>query len=133
MEIAGDPSLLFEAIGNLVDNALKFTPAGGRVALRTLHRRDRLGIEVSDTGPGIPEAERDAVLRRFHRVDKCRSTPGSGLGLSLVAAVANLHGFDLVIEDAHPGCRITLWRDDIAVRETRPELSAPAYSGAATL
>jgi signal transduction histidine kinase len=133
MEIAGDPSLLFEAIGNLVDNALKFTPPGGRVALRTLYRRDRLGIEVSDTGPGIPETERDAVLRRFHRVDKGRSTPGSGLGLSLVAAVANLHGFDLVIEDAHPGCRITLWRDDIAVRETPPELAAAAYSGAATL
>src|ERR1700731_1181220 len=132
-EMAGDPSLLFEAIGNLVDNAIKFTPPGGQVGLRILRRNDRLGVEVSDTGPGVPEAERDAVLRRFHRVEKCRSTPGSGLGLSLVAAVAKLHGFDLVIEDAHPGCRITLWRDDIAVRETPPELAAAAYSGAATL
>src|SRR5205823_13230118 len=102
--LAGDPSLLFEAIGNLVDNAIKFTPPGGQVALRALRRGDRLGIEVSDTGPGIPEEERVAVLRRFHRVDKCRNAPGSGLGLSLVAAVAKLHGFDLAIEDAQPGC-----------------------------
>jgi signal transduction histidine kinase len=110
-EITGDPSLLFEAIGNLVDNAIKFTPPGGRITLRTFNSSGRLGIEVSDTGPGIPETERDAVLRRFHRVEKCRHTPGSGLGLSLVAAVAKLHGLHLAIEDALPGCRVTLWRD----------------------
>jgi signal transduction histidine kinase len=110
-EIAGDPSLLFEAIGNLVDNAIKFTPPGGRVTLRILNASDRLGIEVTDTGPGIPGPERDAVLRRFHRVEKCRHTPGSGLGLSLVAAVAKLHGLQLAIEDAHPGCCVTLWRE----------------------
>jgi signal transduction histidine kinase len=114
VEIAGDPSLLFEAIGNLVDNAIKFTPPGGRVMLRIFNAKDRFGIEVSDSGPGIPEAERDAVLRRFHRVDKCRNTPGSGLGLSLVAAVAKLHGLRLAIEDAEPGCRVTLWRDGAA-------------------
>jgi signal transduction histidine kinase len=115
VEIAGDPSLMFEAIGNLVDNAIKFTPAGGRVTLRTFEASDRLGVEVSDTGPGIPESERDAVLRRFHRVEKCRHTPGSGLGLSLVAAVAKLHGLNLAIEDARPGCRVRLWRDGAAV------------------
>jgi signal transduction histidine kinase len=125
-EMAGDPSLLFEAIGNLVDNAIKFTPPGGQVGLRILRRKDRLGVEVSDTGPGIPEAERDAVLRRFHRVEKCRSTPGSGLGLSLVAAVAKLHGLDLAIEDARPGCRVTLWRDDIPSRPRRPDLAPPS-------
>jgi signal transduction histidine kinase len=125
-EMAGDPSLLFEAIGNLVDNAIKFTPPGGRVALRTVRRKDRFGVEVSDTGPGIPEAERDAVLRRFHRVEKCRSTPGSGLGLSLVAAVARLHGLDLAIEDARPGCCVTLWRDDIPSRPRRPDLAPPS-------
>jgi signal transduction histidine kinase len=115
VEIAGDPSLMFEAIGNLVDNAIKFTPAGGRVTLRTFEASDRLGVEVSDTGPGIPESERDAVLRRFHRVEKCRHTPGSGLGLSLVAAVAKLHGLNLAIEDARPGCRVRLWRDGAVV------------------
>jgi signal transduction histidine kinase len=124
-EMAGDPSLLFEAISNLVDNAIKFTPPGGQVGLRILRRNDRLGVEVSDTGPGVPEAERDAVLRRFHRVEKCRSTPGSGLGLSLVAAVAKLHGLDLAIEDARPGCRVTLWRDDIPGRQQRPDFVAP--------
>jgi signal transduction histidine kinase len=107
-EMPGDPSLLFEAIGNLVDNAIKYTPPGGRVTLRVFGVDDRPGIEVSDTGPGIPETERDEVLRRFHRIEKCRNTPGSGLGLSLVAAVARLHGLPLAIEDATPGCRVTM-------------------------
>jgi signal transduction histidine kinase len=120
-EIAGDPSLLFEAISNLVDNAIKFTPAGGRVMLRILNAGNRLGIEVTDTGSGIAEAERHAVLRRFHRIDKCRHTPGSGLGLSLVAAVAKLHALHLAIEDAEPGCRVTLWRDRAALRDSAPQ------------
>jgi signal transduction histidine kinase len=129
-EMAGDPSLMFGAIGNLVDNAIKFTPSGGQIVLRTMCRGDRFGIEVTDTGPGIPEAERAAALRRFHRVEKCRSTPGSGLGLSLVAAVAKLHGLELSIEDAQPGCRVTLWRDIGAGGLRRVAL--PTYSGAAT-
>jgi signal transduction histidine kinase len=119
-EIAGDPSLIFEAIGNLVDNAIKFTPPGGRVMLRVVNASNRLGIEVTDTGSGIAETERHAVLRRFHRVDKCRHTPGSGLGLSLVAAVAKLHGLHLAIEDAEPGCRVTLWRDRAASGDSPP-------------
>jgi signal transduction histidine kinase len=123
-EIAGDPSLLFEAISNLVDNAIKFTPPGGQVILRILGGNDRLGFEVSDTGPGIPETERNAVLRRFHRAERSRHTPGSGLGLSLVAAVARLHGLRLTIEDAEPGCRVRLWRDQVAGRPPRLELAA---------
>jgi len=110
----GDPSLLFEAIGNLVDNAIKFTPPDGRVDLRIIAGGQRLGFEVSDSGPGIPLAERNAVLRRFHRAEKSRHTPGSGLGLSLVAAVAKLHGLNLAIEDVEPGCRVKLWRDQDA-------------------
>jgi len=110
-EMPGDPSLLFEAMGNLVDNAIKYTPGGGQVTLRIFSGNDRLGIEVTDTGPGIPETDRNIVLRRFHRIEKCRHTPGSGLGLSLVAAVAKLHGLRLAIEDAEPGCRVTLRRD----------------------
>ena len=106
----GDPSLLFEAVGNLVDNAIKFTPAGGSVTVRTLRLRGRSGVEVSDTGPGIPRDEREAVLRRFYRVEQSRNAPGIGLGLALVAAVARLHGMDLVIADANPGCRITMVR-----------------------
>jgi signal transduction histidine kinase len=112
-EMAGDPSLLFEAMGNLVDNAIKYTPSGGRVTLRIFGVNDRLGIEVSDTGPGIPATEREMVLHRFHRVEKCRHTPGSGLGLSLVAAVARLHGLRLAIEDTEPGCRVAMARDGV--------------------
>lgn len=108
LTLLGDPSLLFEAIGNLVENAIKFTPSGGRIVVRAFAAKGRFGVEVSDTGPGIPEPERDAVLRRFHRLEKSRHTPGSGLGLSLVAAVARLHGLDLGIEGANPGCRVTL-------------------------
>src|SRR5205807_1257791 len=125
-EIAGDPSLLFEAISNLVDNAIKFTPPGGQVILRILDGSDRLGFEVCDTGPGIPEAERNAVLQRFHRAERSRHTPGSGLGLSLVAAVARLHGLHLVIDDAGPGCRVRLWRDQTAGKPPRLELAGSA-------
>jgi signal transduction histidine kinase len=108
--LPGDPSLLFEAVGNLVDNAIKFTPSGGQITLRTLSDPDRIGVVVSDTGPGIPSEERDAVSRRFYRLEQSRSAPGSGLGLALVAAIARLHGMQLVIADAIPGCRIAFVR-----------------------
>jgi signal transduction histidine kinase len=111
VEMAGDPSLIFEAIGNLLDNAIKFTPSAGRVTVCVFRTNENLGISVADTGPGIPAEERDAVLRRFFRSERSRHTPGSGLGLSLVAAVARLHGLHLVIEDAKPGCRVTLRRE----------------------
>ena len=108
--LPGDPSLLFEAVGNLIDNAIKFTPPGGRIEVRILADPGRIGVDVSDTGPGIPSEERDAVSRRFYRLEQSRNAPGTGLGLALVSAVARLHGMDLVITDANPGCRITLVR-----------------------
>ena len=95
--VHGDRDLLFEAVANLVDNAVKFTPAGGRVELALLRRAGEAIIRVSDTGPGIPEDERGAVTKRFYRSDKSRCTEGLGLGLSLVAAIVNLHGFRLTI------------------------------------
>jgi signal transduction histidine kinase len=104
----GDPSLLFEAIGNLVDNALKFTPPGGRVDVRTFANDGGRGIEVSDSGLGIPADQRQAVLRRFYRTEQSRHTPGSGLGLALVAGVAGLHDMAIAITDANPGCRVAL-------------------------
>lgn len=112
-EMQGDRSLLFEAIGNIVENAVKFTPEGGRVRVSAVHERGRVGIAVTDTGPGIAVAEREAVLRYFYRAERSRHTPGSGLGLSLTAAIARLHGLDLAIGDAHPGCRVTLLRDSL--------------------
>jgi signal transduction histidine kinase len=100
--VHGDRDLLFEAVANLVDNAVKFTPEGGRVTLGLQHRDGESVIQVKDTGPGISEAERDAVLRRFYRSDKSRNTEGLGLGLSLVAAIVKLHGFRFTIS-AGPG------------------------------
>jgi signal transduction histidine kinase len=101
--VHGDRDLLFEAVVNLVDNAVKFTPEGGRVELALLRRQGETVIRVSDTGPGIPEIERGAVTKRFYRSDKSRGTEGLGLGLSLVAAIVNLHGFRFSI-GGNPGC-----------------------------
>jgi signal transduction histidine kinase len=101
--VHGDRDLLFEAVANLVDNAVKFTPAGGRVELALVRREGETVIRVTDTGSGIPEGEREAVTRRFYRSDKSRRTEGLGLGLSLVAAIVKLHGFRLAIA-AGPGC-----------------------------
>jgi signal transduction histidine kinase len=108
--VQGDPDLLFEAIGNIVDNATKFTPPGGRVKLTLGHSGTGLIVRVDDTGPGIPAAERDVVLLRFRRGDQSRHTPGTGLGLSLVAAIARLHGFALKIgaSEGRSGCRVEL-------------------------
>jgi signal transduction histidine kinase len=100
VEVQGDRDLLFEAVANLVDNAIKFTPEGGRVDIELARGNGETIVRVTDTGPGINHQEADAVLRRFYRSDKIRNTPGVGLGLNLVAAIAKLHDFRLVI---HPG------------------------------
>ncbi len=99
----GDRDLLFEAVANLVDNAVKFTPEGGRVDLALLRRDGETVIRVMDTGPGIPEGELEEVTKRFYRSDKSRRTEGLGLGLSLVAAIVKLHDFRFTIA-AGPGC-----------------------------
>jgi signal transduction histidine kinase len=101
--VHGDRDLLFEAVANLVDNAVKFTPEGGLVELSLLRRGGESVIRISDTGPGIPETERSAVTKRFYRSDKSRRTEGLGLGLSLVAAIVKLHGFCFNITTG-PGC-----------------------------
>src|SRR4051794_8083467 len=98
--VRGDRDLLFEAVANLVDNAIKFTPEGGRVNIELTGADNETIVRVTDTGCGISEHEREAVLRRFYRSDKIRSTPGVGLGLNLVAAIVKLHRFRLAI---HPG------------------------------
>jgi signal transduction histidine kinase len=105
--VHGDRDLLFEAVANLVDNAVKFTPEGGRVELALARREGETAIRVSDTGPGISEIEREAVTKRFYRSDKSRRTEGLGLGLSLVAAIVKLHGFRLTIS-AGPGCTVEI-------------------------
>lgn len=106
--VHGDRELLTQMLVNLVENALRHTPPGTEVQV-SLHRQGRQAVlTVADDGPGIPEAEHAQVLRRFHRLDRSRTTPGSGLGLSLVAAVAELHGAILHLEDARPGLQVSV-------------------------
>lgn len=107
--VSGDPVLLAQALGNLIDNALKYTPEGGSVTVSVLQRPDRsVELAVADTGPGIAEADKPRVIERFYRGDASRGTPGVGLGLSLVEAVARLHGSALVLDDNHPGLRVSM-------------------------
>jgi signal transduction histidine kinase len=91
--VRGDRELLFEAIANLVDNAIKFTPEGGRIDVCLTSRGNDGFVRVTDTGPGVGEDERELVLQRFYRSDRSRHIKGLGLGLSLVAAIVKLHGF----------------------------------------
>jgi signal transduction histidine kinase len=102
LHIRGDRALMLEALANLVQNAIKFTPAGGHVAIVTATSERGPTMRVIDDGPGIPQHER--VFERFHRVDKSRGLDGSGLGLSLVAAIAKFHRFHVDLADAAPGC-----------------------------
>lgn len=104
--IQADGELLFEAIGNLVANAIKFTPAGGRLVVALTATPDGPRIAVVDSGPGVPECERESVLQRFYRSRRQEQQPGSGLGLSIVAAVVRLHAFRLTLADADPGLRV---------------------------
>jgi signal transduction histidine kinase len=101
--VEADPKLLFEAVSNLVDNAIKFAGEGGHVRLGL--SSDRVRILVEDDGPGIPDGEKAAVLERFYRVERDRMVPGSGLGLSIVAAIVRLHRFKLELDDTLPGLR----------------------------
>ena len=106
--VTGSRQLLFQALANLVDNAIKNTPAGGAITLAVERRPTEIRLVVADTGPGIPETERDHVLEPFVRLDSSRSTPGSGLGLALVAAIARLHGARIELGDNRPGLSVAL-------------------------
>lgn len=118
--IPGDPVLLAQAIGNLIDNALKYTMDGGAISVEVQTLTDaRVRITVADNGPGIPDAEKPKVPTRFYRGDTSRGTPGVGLGLSLVASVAKVHGGALELADNNPGLRAhmliapgTVWASD---------------------
>jgi signal transduction histidine kinase len=108
LPMRGDRDLLFQAVANLVDNAIKYTPVGGRIDVALTSDPRGWQIAVSDNGPGIPRDAREKVLQRFFRLESSRTTPGSGLGLSLVAAVAKLHRMPIRLEDNQPGLRVVL-------------------------
>jgi signal transduction histidine kinase len=116
LTVNGAKEILTQAIANLLDNAIKYTPEGGAVMLRVRRRSSgEVEFSVTDTGPGVPEEDRARVVQRFVRLENSRSEPGSGLGLSLVAAVAEAHGGRLelsegpgAVEGSGPGLRVAL-------------------------
>jgi signal transduction histidine kinase len=114
--VNGDRHLLSQAIANLLDNALKYTPAG-TVALTARRSGEVARVEVADSGPGVPPDRREAVFDRFVRLEGSRSTPGNGLGLSLVRAVAKLHGGEVWLEDNNPGLKAVF---TLPTAEARP-------------
>jgi signal transduction histidine kinase len=106
--VQGNRQLLAQALANLLDNAIKFTPDGGHIRVALDGSGSAPQVIVEDNGPGIPADKRDFVLGRRVRLDEARNFPGSGLGLSLVAAVTKLHGAHLVLDDAGPGLKVSL-------------------------
>ena len=108
-KVVGDRNLLFQAVANLVDNAIKYTPEGGEVMVGVSIEPEAYRIYVADTGVGIPEADREKVFQRFFRVESSRGChPGNGLGLSLVQAVVRLHEGSISLEDNCPGLRVVI-------------------------
>jgi len=134
--VSGDPILLAQALGNLIDNALKYAPENGAIVVAALNSGEAgAEISVSDNGPGIVDGEKTKVVQRFYRGDASRGTPGVGLGLSLVQAVAKLHGSSLVLSDQNPGLRaavtLPLEAANTAAIPTPPQPAVSASAGSA--
>jgi signal transduction histidine kinase len=106
--IHGDRELLTQMFANLVENALRHCPPGTTIKLTVTRQGERVLASVADNGPGIPSDEREKVFQRLYRLDHSRSTPGSGLGLSLVRAIADLHGASIALEDRRPGLAVVI-------------------------
>lgn len=106
IEVSGDRDLLVQMFSNLIENALTHTPRGSAITVSLSTTASGIVAAVADNGPGVPDADREAIFRRFFRGESSRTTPGTGLGLSLVAAVAKLHGARLQADDNRPGLRI---------------------------
>jgi len=102
----GDKELLTQLFSNLLENATLHSPPGARVAVTARGDSGRVAVNISDDGPGIPESMRDKVLGRFVRLESSRTTPGSGLGLSLASAIAHLHDADMVLLGNDPGLTV---------------------------
>ena len=109
LQVAGDPDLLTQMMANLIENAINHAPAPARIAVTVQGQADGSVLwRIQDDGPGIPEAEHKNVFRRLYRLNSSRSTPGNGLGLSMVAAIADLHRATVRLDDAAPGLRVSL-------------------------
>lgn len=108
MVVHGDQELLAQMLANLIENVLRHCPSGTRVVIQTSETKDRYVVAIADDGPGIPLQERENVFRRFYRLERARSSPGHGLGLNLVSAIAELHGACIRLDDNNPGLRVTI-------------------------
>ncbi|MBL0901182.1 MAG: hypothetical protein IBJ17_21125, partial [Reyranella sp.] len=108
ISFTGDRQLVAQLLTNLLENALRHTPVGTKISLRLQKQDGGFRLAVADDGPGIPATEHDKVFDRFYRLDRSRSTAGSGLGLAMVRAIAGLHGLSIRLEDANPGLRVIL-------------------------
>jgi signal transduction histidine kinase len=118
--VTADRDLLFDAVANLVDNAVKHGRVGGRVIVAADKVNGESVISVADEGPGIPTTEFEHVFKRFYRLEQSRRTPGNGLGLSLVAAVARLHGAQITLSDNAPGLKVVLHFPSIRLSAGQP-------------
>ena len=118
--IAGDRQLLIQMYANLIENAIRHTPPGAVILLGIAGEGDRICTYVEDNGLGIPASEHERVFRRLYRLEKSRTSPGTGLGLSLVKAVADLHGAELRLADARPGLRVVIRYDRFMQVEQLP-------------
>jgi signal transduction histidine kinase len=119
LTVEGNRSLIGQALANLIDNAIKYTPAGGRITVSAAESPKSIDLIVADNGPGIPVEERTRVLERFVRLEKSRNSPGTGLGLSLVAAVARMHGATLSLGDNTPGLKAVISFPRTPAKKTR--------------
>ena len=130
VSVSGDPILLAQALSNLIENALKYAPQNGAVEVAVGSRDDGTAeISVSDDGPGIADSEKCKVVERFYRGDASRGTPGVGLGLSLVQAVAKLHGSTLELSDRTPGLSAAIRVPLDAAGAAAPESASPQTAG----
>jgi signal transduction histidine kinase len=107
--VDADEERIHQVLGNLIENAVRYSPPGGTIRMGASERGDTVRIEVADEGPGVPEDERERVFERFHSVDESRSGGGAGLGLAIASWIVELHGGTIVIEDTFPhGCRVVV-------------------------
>ncbi|MBU1312803.1 MAG: HAMP domain-containing histidine kinase [Alphaproteobacteria bacterium] len=123
--INGDPDLIRQLLANLLANSMRHTPLGSSILIDLARQEDAVVLSVSDNGPGIPPEERGRVLDRFYRLEKSRTTVGSGLGLSMVKAIAELHGAQVELADNSPGLRVSVAVSASSAKslEKKPELS----------
>lgn len=130
LRIVGDPELMAQLLVNLLENALRHTPAGSRIAVSLSEERQKAVLRVADDGPGVPASHRHSLAERFTRVERGRSTPGHGLGLNLVSAVATAHGGTLAFADNHPGLAAIVRLPLAGISPSEPPAAATGQIGA---